>query len=421
MQPMRRLIKGALLSASALAFVAAPGFSTVVFAQDAAASPAATAQCNVEERDKLYNEKFFPNYSLTKATPEQQATAYTAGKEYVEKFKNCDNQPQIDFITKWIPKYEKLEADRKFSAIATEFDTKFKAKDTAGVLSTGKQLLAVQPDNVNVYLYIVDSGFEQSRNKVNTYNSDTISYAKQAIEKINAGKAPSDNNWQPFKDKDEALAWMNYAISSVTFNGLSQKKDAAPYAYKAVQFNSTIKNSYLPYLFIAEMYLDEYTKAAAEYNSNKDKPTTEVSDEKKNELAGLYKAYAERAMEAYAKAYNVAKAEKKDPVAKELYTTLTQFYKLRNNGAETGLDAYAQAQAAKPLTDPATPVKPIIEATPTTATTTSSVTTSSSTTDAAATAKPAATTTPAATAKPAGNGTAATTATKPAPKKGKNR
>lgn len=388
MQPMKRMIQGMLLSASALAFVAAPATLTPVFAQDTAATPAA-GQCNLEERDKLYNDKFYPNYSLTKATAQQQEIAYQAAKEYVAKFPNCENQPQIDFINKWIPKYEELVKSRKFEALANSFNEKVKAKDTAGVFTTGKEVLAVRPDYMNVNLYIVDAGYQSAQKKVNTYNAETVALAKQLINDINNGKTPPDNNWSPFTSKDETLAWMNYTVGFVTHN--TNKKEAAPYFYKTVQLNSPLKNSYFPYLFIAEMYLDEYTKAAKDYETQKE--STDVELVKK--LIGTYKAYADRAIEAYAKAYTVAKAEKKDDVAKAIYDgELTQFYKLRHDGQTTGMTEFVAAQASKSLTDPTTPVTPVIETTPTTATTpaaSTTITASTKTTDTAAPSKTAST------------------------------
>lgn len=427
---MKKIIRDILLSASALAFVAAPAM-----AQDPAASPAAGAsQCNVEERDKLYNEKFYPNYSLTKGTPEQRKIAYEAGKEYLAKYSEpvcTDNAQIVTFIKNWIPKYESSLKQAEFDRLAKAFNDAVaaraaakKAKNDAALMTavgdifrTGKELTAFSPgtDTMNAYLFMVDAGYDAALKKNNSYNAETIATAQRMISEINSGKAPAQ--WSPYKDKDEALAWQNYTIGYITYNGMSQKKEAMPYIYKAVQYNSGLKNWHFPYLLVAEMYLEEYTKAAKEYETNK----ASTDNELVNRLIGTYKAYADRAIEAYAKAYSIAKADTKidKAVTDGIYATLTEFYKARKNGETTGLNEYVASVAAKQLTDPTTPITPVIEATPTTATTTpastATITSKSSTTDSGAgrevtsgaTAKSAATKTAA--AKPA--------AKKPAPKK----
>jgi hypothetical protein len=407
---MRKMIQGMLLSASALAFVVAPATITPVFAQDTAAATPAAGQCDVAERDKLYNEKFYTNYS-SKLPLEQQKIAYEAGKEYVAKYSNCgDNKAQVDFINGWIPKYVEREKNARFAEKAEAFNAALKNKNTADVFRIGKEIIAERPDFMSVNLYIVDAGYQSAQKKVTTYNAETAALAKQLINEINSGKAPAENNWAPFKDKEDTLAWLNYTAGFIAHS--TNKKEAAPYFYKTVQYNSPLKSSYFPYLFIAEMYLEEYTKAAQEFEKNKENTDLELV----KKLSGTYKAYADRAMEAYAKAYNVAKAEKKDDVAKAIYDNeLTQFYKLRNNGETKGLTEFVAAQSSKTLTDPATPVTPVVETTPSTAST------SAITSSAASDSGPAKAEATAATAKPAAKGTAkAAPAKKAAAKKGRN-
>lgn len=411
-----------LLSASALAFVAAPATLTPVFAQDTAATPAAP-QCNIEERDKLYNDKFFPNYKKSN-TPQQREVAFQAGKEYLSKYNNCatseDEKKVVAFLTKWVADYEKDKAEK---ATIDAINTAAKSKDAAVLFTKGKEFYAQNPDNLTIALFIADSGYEAAKKKVDTYNNETVTLAKQIIEKVNSGKMPADNNWGPFKDKDEAMAWMNYTIGFITYDRMNKKNEAAPFIYKAIQSHNAFKNWHYPYLLIAGMYLDDYTKAAKEYETNKE--STDVELVKK--LIGTYKAYADRAIEAYAKAYSVAKAEKKEDVAKSIYDgELTQFYKLRHDGQTTGMTEFVAAQASKSLTDPTTPVTPVIETTPTTATTTpaasTTITASTKVADTAAPTKSASTNG----VKTAANGAKTNTATtkpakKPVPKKRGNK
>ncbi len=367
-----------MLGASALAFVAAPAASTQIFAQDPAAAAPAQTQCDSPDKTKLYAEDFRTNFKTN------QAVALTAAKQYVERFGSCAGEGDAE-VTAYLKKYiARIEGENADKAVTDGFLAAVKNKDTDKVFSFGKQILAKDAENVAVILYMVDAGYGSAQKKVDTYNGETVSYAKQAIDKINAGKA-TNNLYGPFKDKDESLAWMNYTVGYVTGNRQQQKTEAAPYLYKAVGFNSSLKTWYYPYLVVGEMYLDQYTKAAEEYNKIKDDAT--LDEAKKNEAAGLWKAYADRAAEYYARAYTYAKADPKTKpeVTKGIYDTLTEVYKLRNNQQTTGIDTFITGFNSKPVTDPATTVTPVIEATPTaaTATATTAIKTSASSSDAA--------------------------------------
>ena len=421
---MKNTVKGMLLSASALAFIAAPVMTTASFAQTTAtpaASSAAAQQCPTAERDKLYNEGFLAKY---KGTDAQKEEAYQAANEYVQKYNapNCtDNADQIKYFAGdpadpnkkgWIAKYEGIKVGQLKDAKVKRFNDAVGAHNGAEVFAAGKVLLADYPDdpaNTQIMLFMADEGFIQaSSKKVDTFNADGVAIAKSAMERINAGKAPEGNNWAPFKSKDDALAWLNYDIGYINQFRLQSKKDAAPYFYQATKFTSPDLPSHVPYLAIGDWYLDQYTAAAEEYNKKKDDTT--VSEDEKNRLAGTWKAYADRAMEAYGIAYAKAKANPKlkPEVAKGINDTLSQIYKVRHNNEVTGLEAYVSSLSSKPLTDPATPVTPVVEATPatttgtTTTTTTTDTKTATTTTPAATvtTAKPAAATKPAAVVKP---------------------
>ena len=436
MQAMKNTIKGMLLSASALAFIAAPVATTTSFAQTTttpAAATGGTQQCNTAERDKLYNDVFLTNY---KGTDDQRKMAYDAAKEYVQKYNapNCtDNADQIKYFagdpndtTKegWIKKEEKRRGVVLQTAKQKRFNDAVGAHNSAEVFAAGKVLLADYPDdpaNTQIMLFMADEGFIQASKKVDTFNADTVDIAKKAMERVNAGKTPDGNNWAPFKSKDDALAWLNYDLGYINQYRLQNKKDAVPYFYQATKFTSPdISPSHVPYLAIGDWYLEQYTAAADEYNKKKDDAT--VSEDEKNRLAGTWKAYADRAMEAYGIAYAKAKANSKIKldVAKGINDTLSQIYKVRHNNETTGLDAYVSSLSSKPLTDPTTPITPVVEATPATTTTTGTTTSTTTTTESktATTGTPAATVTtakPATGTKPAATVTTAkpATATKP--------
>jgi len=84
----------------------------------------------------------------------------------------------------------------------------------------------------------------------------------------------------------------------------------------------------------------------------------------------------ERTMDAYAHAYNAAKANPKQKAyADELYKKLQTLYNLRFQKTD-GFDTYIASLTAKPMTDPATAVAPVADAetTPVSASTTTTTT-----------------------------------------------
>jgi hypothetical protein len=84
----------------------------------------------------------------------------------------------------------------------------------------------------------------------------------------------------------------------------------------------------------------------------------------------LIKGYIERAMDALARAYKVAKDD--TPVAKkykqDLYTDLQELYRQRFDNV-AGLDQWVAASTAKPFPDPTSTVQPVSDEPATTTTT----------------------------------------------------
>ena len=412
---MKKIFYGMLLSASALAFVAAPA-TTPVFAQDTAA-----ATCT-DEADKLYNERFLPNYK--KENPlDKQKIAFEAAQEYLQKYSNCTERANIiTYLNKWVVGYKERVAAAEGQARIEKFNVCYKSDDMACIISAGKELMADdnKADDLTIVMLIADKGFVQtSSKKVDSFNADTVNYAKQAIDQINSGKTPAENNWNPYKNKEDALAWLNYTLGYIHQYKMKDMKTGVNYFYNVTKYNTTeAAASYFPYRSIGDFYLDQYTKAAEEYNTKKDDPN--LSEDEKNRLAGMWKAYADRALDAYARAYDKAKKnpKTKPQTVTDIQNTLTEIYKLRNKGQTTGWEAYVSTTTAKPFVDPTTEVTPVIEQDTTTASTGTPGTitsTASGDTDAGATkSSPTTTTTK---GNKTGTTTTKPTTPKPAPKK----
>lgn len=365
------------------------------------------------------------------------------GKEYLDKYGNPPDQ-----YSKFVQaKYDLNTKGRAGAAVGIRFDkalnvTDIKNINAQEVFASGKDFIAANPDSVDALLALASVGYDQASatTPVDTYNADTINYAKMAIDKINAGKPSQIKNTagkdqygiykyvytsDKFPDgKNNALGWMNYYIGYIMYNRMNQKKEALPYLYKATQLNSETKNTAEVYRLIGSWYADEFKRLDDERVAKVKAAGDQDTDETKA-IYAMQKGYAERAADAYARAYKVVTPTASAEYKNAILTRAKQLYGIRFNNDPTkveGYDAFAGGLTTKPFVDPVTAVTPVVEAPPATTTTTTTgtptaTTTTTTTTTPSATPKPSpTTTTPSTTTKPTTTTAPSTTTTKPAPK-----
>ncbi|HQU85646.1 MAG TPA: hypothetical protein PKY59_21100 [Pyrinomonadaceae bacterium] len=416
-------------------------FAGAAFAQDPCAdSDAYTAKYT--EFTTLY----------PKTDIESRKAAVKVAKEYIEKWGKCpDLKQQVDYFNNYVPTAEKNIKDIEEGIIKKQlyvrFDNGLKAKNWDDVYASGKEILArkdtTAEDKLNITILFGSIGFDEARNNNDKYNAETIKYAEEALKMIDSGVTSKDYGIgiiykskafdTPEKAKANAIGWLNYNIAFLKANRAPKDlKGALPYLYKVTQTNSAPKSYPNVYLLLGDWYLAETQRidkervAAIEANNKEDNDQTKA-------MYALQKGYADRTIDAYARAYNLYTAPADKAAKDEVYDTVKELYKFRNNNKETGLDSFISSVKAKPIPDPSSAVTPVVEAAPAETTTTGKAPTPSTTTPDATTNKPA--TTKPATAKPAtttgtkpaasttktpATNTAATTATpakKPAPKK----
>jgi hypothetical protein len=128
-------------------------------------------------------------------------------------------------------------------------------------------------------------------------------------------------------------------------------------------------------------YLDQ----AIRMDADRQAKITAAGDKDTDEtlaMLGVQKGYADRAIDAYARAYSLAKADPKNqPYANGLYAKLKELYAFRYNGKTDGIDTFVASVMSKPLPDPTTEVTPVKEAATTTTTTTGSTKSAAMTSD----------------------------------------
>jgi hypothetical protein len=321
-----------------------------------------------------------------------RSAALVTGKKIVELYGTDPlNQEVIKFVK---DRMAAIEKEDPVCERNNAYNDAFKSKNWANVFTTGKAVIAGEGDSpvaLDVMLDLVSVGYDRAAvDKNDTFNSETLSLAKTALQKIESGKTSGTGKYGvfvPFNNKDAAQSWLNYIIGWQMYNKLNQKKEALPYLYKATLISNEKKNDTSIYTNIGTYYFDEAVALDAKYREMRKANNNEDTDETKALLA-LARGTADRAADAFGRAYKIAAADPKLATLKtNVAKTLTDLYKFRFNMADAkqaDVDKYISDLVAKPMPDPGTAVTPVVEQV-NTATTTSSTSTPTTTTTPATT------------------------------------
>lgn len=320
--------------------------SLQAFANSAPLQPEATIQdqCTPESKTAWYTE-------FTKDLKTDQAKAYELAKKYLACPSAAGEEQITSYLKNFVTKYEKA------SRTGQVYDLVYNKKDYAKAFELGKQIIAEEPDNLRVLIDLSNAGY--ASRKVETYNADTLAYAKKAIELIEAGKAPEKEDWTPYKSKDEALGYLYYTVGLL--NAQKNPAEGLTSVIKAAQFEGGIKKLASTYAFIAGAYeAGQYGKLYADYNAKyKDKDET---PESKLALENINQV-VDRMIDAYARAVALAG---NDPQKAVWMESLTTWYKFRHNQSDAGLTEMIASVMSKPLPPEPTPITTLPAASPTT-------------------------------------------------------
>ncbi len=341
----------------------------------APAAPAAAAQgeCSAEAKLAIYNE--FRTIFKT-----EQDKAYVLAKKYLACPTAAGEESIAAYLRdKFVAPIDKARRAPQVSSLVYE------KKDFAKAFELGKQILVEEPDNLRVLTDLAYAGYLAASSKVTTFNADTLTYARKAIQLLQAGGTLE--NWAPYTSKDEALAYLNNTIGVLTIN--ENPSEALRNLLKAAQLEGKLKKDAITYGYIGDAYQSgPYDKLAAAYKAcceGKDEtPESKLALENLNQVI-------ERMIDAYARAVALSGADAASQARKKAWLeTLTTWYKFRHNNSDAGLTEMIAGITSKPLPPEPTPI------------TTLPTTTPAATTPASGTG--------------AGNGAAATPATTTAPK-----
>jgi tetratricopeptide (TPR) repeat protein len=262
--------------------------------------------------------------------------AYQAARDYLQRYQK-DKDQYTDYLQKWVSAYERDDRKHQLGGLINE-------KKFTDAYKVGERILADEPDYLRAQIDLGYAGYLAASAKDESHNAEALAYARKAIQAIESGKSPSE--WAPFKGKDDTLAYLNYAVGFLT---LKTSPDAAiDSLIKAANYESDIRRTPSTYYFLAVAYeTGPYKTLSTAYQTNfANKPETPESKAALEKLNVLM----DRIIDAYARAIQTAGTDPKTEASrKDWMTQLTNYYKFRHGGADTGLTEYIAASMQKPL------------------------------------------------------------------------
>ena len=328
---------------------------------------AVVAQATTEVCGPIY-QKFLDNRKGPEL--EKYKLAVTTGKEYLEKCKSLEESTEItDYVQKQLPNVEKTV---KIKALEARFDQSIPKRNWDEAFSTGKELLSLsRPYELDMLLVLAFIGFDGAAGNppVDKFKDDTIKYAKLALQKLESGV--KSENYGFFQityktsacddGKTNAIGWMNYTIGFITVVRNNQRTEGLPYLFKATQVGCDTKRFSEAYRLIGAWYLDGMIRInddrAAKFKLAGDKDTEETK-----QLYALQLGYADRAIDAYARAYKLAVANQKasQPYKEGILKKLQELVDFRFDGKRDGIEAFINDVETHPFPDPSIAVNPVI-------------------------------------------------------------
>ena len=273
--------------------------------------------------------------------------AYQAARDYMAKYGKEDDQ-YTRYLRKWITAYEEDERTKRVAAERADREQQllgsFTQKDFAKAYGMAKQVLVDNPENLKVLIALGYEGVLASEARNENFNADAATYARKAIQLIEAGKAP--DSWEPFKNREDVLGSLYYAEG---FYALKPRPEAAVVDFiKLTQINSDRRNSASTYYLLALAYQNGgYKRLSDDYQ--KRFANQPESAEGKAALEAINKVM-DKMIDAYARAVALAQKDPQQAAAMTSWRTrLTDFYKYRHEGSDVGLNEYIAGVLATPI------------------------------------------------------------------------
>jgi hypothetical protein len=264
--------------------------------------------------------------------PEDLEKAYKMAKDFLAQY-GATEDDQVKKLKEFVEKH-------RFAAFNKSLDD----LNIAQAYALGKESLAQEPENTYVVINLAVGGYDAFHKKRDSsFANEAVTYAKQALSLLEAGKLPS--TFEPLKGQDETTAVLYYVIGNFTYE--KDPAEAAKNFYKALQYESQIKTTSFPYYALAFHYEKAYENLANSYKTkvaNKAPEAELLAEQEKLEKL------IDRMLDAYARAIKFAEVDNK--TSKDTWMQrFTQIYKHKNQ-SDAGMNEFLNSVANTPLPDP---------------------------------------------------------------------
>jgi hypothetical protein len=317
--------------------------------------------------------------------------AIDAAKTFQEKYGACevakDNATWIkNNLPKWEARAAEWEKGAARKAVTDKYDAAIQSKNWDAAYAAADEFNSKFPNDdarINLIVPLGWIGFQEVGNKNNKYNANAIRNAKAALEILKAGtvKPKTSGGYGAFQfecaSREECISFLTYAIGYITYFGDGNKQAAVPYYYEASKLPGSFQKNPVVYGTIGDYYYETVRKMAddvkAKIADQKDTDPDDVKAKKDADIKqalGMLNGYAERAMDAYSRAYTLAKADPKTKTYSDsVYKQIQALYTVRFGGKQEGIDTWIATAVAKPFPDPTSAVTPVNDDATTTNTT----------------------------------------------------
>ena len=334
-------IKTLLTIGATVAMLALP---VAAMAQDA---------CSQEARSALYQ-------TFLAERQKDQAKANDAAKKYLACPSDTATEDQkkiIEYLGRWTKAYEEGTKKNRANEVLVAL---YNNKNYTEAFKIGPEILATEPENTLVLVHLGSNGYLVLPLKDQQLATEAVQYANKALQQLDSGKTLE--KWDPLKNKDAAVAYLNYTVGSLTVE--KDPSAALKPLIKAAQFDTPLNNSPITYALIAGAYeTGPYAKQSEAYKIYLNK---EETPESKLALANINQI-VDRMIDAYARAVALAGTNADLATQKgQWMESLTTWYKFRNNKSDAGMNEMVAGILSKPLPPEPTPLTslPATPATP---------------------------------------------------------
>jgi hypothetical protein len=272
-------------------------------------------------------------YELKKGGAEGQKQAYQVAKEYLAKF-GADTDQYTEAVRKFIAAYDKASRE-------VEFYKAYNAKEYAKTFELGRQILSLDPENFVILGNLSRAGYFSAFNGNKSFNADTVTFAKKALELIEANKVTKPD---PFNDFDEGRGFLNYVQGFLLQEQSPAEAEAA--LLKAAQVGGT-KNEPTTFFYLGNAILKaEYDPLSEVYQKNH--AGKDETPEGKAMFERLI-TIGNRAIDAYARAIALSTKPQDAKFKNLVLSELTELYKSFHNNSVEGLTDLIANVLSKPM------------------------------------------------------------------------